>query len=144
MNQPKSIRLVRAIEFSAALRYFDSSLSVEDNRAAFGSLYRDKGFGANFRIEAYLSGPVDPLTGMIINLVEIDRWLKTVTSIFDGKFLNELSEVFGAQAPTPERIARYCYLEMERLVKAEAPAAVRLEKVRLFEGETLSVTYSRS
>lgn len=140
MSEPRLIRLVRAIDFNAALRYFDSSLSIEANRDLYGSLYRDKDFGANFRLEASFVGSVDPLTGMIVNLVDVDRWLKSAVSNLDGRFLNE---IFGGKTPTPERIARAAFEELDRLLKAEAPASARLEKVRLFEGESLSVTYSR-
>lgn len=141
MNEPQRIRLVRAIEFSAALRYAHPELSREANRDLYGSLYHEKGLGTNFRLEASFVGVVDRLTGMIINLVDIDRWLKAVISGLENRFLNE---VFSKEAPTPERLARFCYESLELLVKAEASASASLEKIRLFEGESLAVTYSKT
>lgn len=131
-----SVRLVRAWGFSASHRYFNSALTEEENRKLYGSLYREKGFGHNFRMEAHVEGPIDPLTGMIVNLVDIDRWLKEVTDELDHQHLNALP-FFQGGAPTPERIALFLFQEIQKRMKRERASddPVRLLKVRLYEGQ---------
>jgi 6-pyruvoyltetrahydropterin/6-carboxytetrahydropterin synthase len=139
---PVIVRIVRTASFSSAHRYFDQSLSATENREAFGSWYREKGFGHNFRIEAHFEGEVSALTGMIVNLVHVDRWLNAVTEQLDHRHLNEL-EIFAGKAPTPERIASFCFSELVSQMKL-TPASgesgnATLVKVRLYEGESLWV-----
>jgi 6-pyruvoyltetrahydropterin/6-carboxytetrahydropterin synthase len=129
------IRLVRTVTFSAAHRYHNPSLSEEDNRRLYGSLYREHGFGHNFLVEAHVEGPVDPLTGMIVNLVEIDQWLKDVAFELDHQHLNDLP-MYKAKCPTPERIGLLFFDRLSRSLANHASGAV-LAKVRVYEGEAL-------
>lgn len=138
---PRSIRLVRAISFSAAHRYFASSESNEKNRSLYGSLYREHGFGHNFRVEAHFTGQIDALTGMIVNLKHVDRWLKDVAETVDHRHLNELP-AFAGIAPTPERLALYWFEQLASRVASHLenhPGVLSLVKTRLYEGESLWV-----
>lgn len=132
-NTPR-IRLVRTVSFSAAHRYANPALSENENQKIYGSLYREDGFGHNFLVEAHLEGHVDPLTGMIVNLVDVDRWLKKVAEKFDHRHLNELSYF---DVPTPERIAESFF----DLLKEEMSqgSSAKLIKIRLYEGDDLWV-----
>jgi len=114
------VRLVRRTSFSAAVRSSDEH-------------FRYKGFGYNYRLEAYFEGEIDPLTGMIINLVDIDRWLKELTDQLDHQVLNDLP-AFAGVVPTAERIALFCLRELERLL-GESGQKGRVVKVRLHEGD---------
>ena len=135
-------RLVRAASFSAAHRYFNPTLSEAENKKLYGSLYREAGFGHNFHFEAHFEGSVNPLTGMIVNLVEVDRWMKHVTHSLDHKHLNK-QPAFNGVTPTPERIAEFILGELTKAVAHDSSKAVgagfRIVKVRLYEGEFLWV-----
>jgi 6-pyruvoyltetrahydropterin/6-carboxytetrahydropterin synthase len=129
------IRLVRTTSFSSAHRYHDPRMSDHDNRQVYGSLYREKGFGHNFRLEAEIEGDVDPLTGMIVNLTEFDSWLNEVRGELDHRFLNDLP-AFKNVAPTAERIASHCFARMKALLKREdGGRGLMLTRVRLYEGD---------
>ena len=134
------IEFVRTVTFSSAHRYYSPAMSDAENRQTYGSLYRAEGFGHNFLLEAHFTGPVDALTGMIANLVDVDRWLKSVATRFDHKFLNEIPEFSGA-APTLERISKVFYELLSVEISAAASRA-RLAKVRLFEGDQTWVDFS--
>lgn len=125
----------RTVTFSSAHRYFSPALSLDENKVAYGSLYRDEGFGHNFLLEAHFTGPIDPLTGMIANLVDIDHWLKSVASHYDHMFLNELPD-FKDVAPTPERIALAFFDRLKGLA-----SNVTIVRVRLYEGPGFWVDY---
>jgi 6-pyruvoyltetrahydropterin/6-carboxytetrahydropterin synthase len=133
--------LVRAVHFSSGHSYINPELSIEENRKAYGSLYKESGMGHNFRLEASVTGPVDPESGMILNLVELDLLLKDLVRPLDHHYLNDDVEFFKTNPPTAENIARYCFEELQVKMRARAPG-VRLQKVRLHEGNRLWVDYS--
>ena len=128
------IRFVRTASFAAAHRYFNPSLSEDENRRLYGTYYREAGFGHNFLVEAHFEGPIDPMTGMIVNLTIVDQWLKEVLSSLDHKTMNDLP-FFTKVSPTPERIALYIFKDIE----SRAAGTTKLAKVRLYEGDDLWV-----
>jgi 6-pyruvoyltetrahydropterin/6-carboxytetrahydropterin synthase len=139
------VKVVRSASFAAAHRYFNPEMSVEENKKAFGSLYRDEGFGHNVQVEAHFTGPIDPMTGMIVNLGDIDSWMKDVLRVVDHQDLNRLS-AFEKTPPTPETIARFFFETLSKKVEAYIQpyngAKIRLCNVRVHEGDDLWVDYS--
>jgi 6-pyruvoyl-tetrahydropterin synthase len=132
------LEFARTVTFSAAHRYASQALGEEESRRVYGSLYREpgSGFGHNFLLEAHFTGAVDAETGMIANLVDVDRWLRAVASRFDHKVLNDLPE-FANRAPTLELIAATFFDGLVSLIEP----GVRLVSVRLYEGEQIWVDY---
>lgn len=63
--------LTRRLEFSAAHRLFNPAFSEERNRATFGPCFRHHGH--NYVLDVTVRGPVDPATGMVVDL----NWLAT-------------------------------------------------------------------
>ncbi|MCM2281984.1 MAG: 6-carboxytetrahydropterin synthase [Bdellovibrionaceae bacterium] len=138
--------MARTVYFSAGHRYEMAGRSAEENRRAYGELFREGGgFGHNFKIEAHFEGEIDPLTGMIENLVVIDDWLKAVTSQLDHRFLNQDLEFFRQNPATAENIARFCLVELDaRMTNASVRLVkVRLVKVRLYEGDSTWIDVSK-
>ena len=139
---------VRRIHFSAAHAYAKPGASYEENKKIYGSSAMPTGLGHNFKLEAHFEGPIDPQTGMIINLADIDIWLKKMVQPLDHYHLNKDVEFFRTNVPTAENIARYCFESLKKIMDevstAHKPAAksARLLKVRLHEGENLWVDYS--
>jgi 6-pyruvoyltetrahydropterin/6-carboxytetrahydropterin synthase len=127
------IYLSRRIGFSAAHRYFQKELSDAENKKIFGSCYNENGHGHNYVLEMTVSGPVDSQTGMVMNLVEIDKILKEVIDPMDHHHLNFDLEAFKNTVPTTENVAKYSFEEIKRRL----PSLVKLERVRLFENENL-------
>lgn len=75
-----------------------------------------------------MSGPVDPATGMIANLGELDPFVeRQVVEPFDHKYLNEEVAEFAENVPTAENICREIYRRLKSF-----PAA-RVERVRVEE-----------
>ena len=99
------MRITRAIEFSSSLRYRVADWSEEENRARFG--VRANQHGHNYRLEVTLRGEPDPVTGMVINLVELKEILeREIMARFDHKDLNRDTDYFEKRPPTPENLAR--------------------------------------
>jgi 6-pyruvoyltetrahydropterin/6-carboxytetrahydropterin synthase len=104
----------KRLEFSASRRLHVDDWSEDKNLAAFGPETNARfGSGRNYVAYFVFSGPVDPTTGMLINISEIkDRAGKIVRERFDHKFLNEDNPTFRDVPPTPENIARQLYYDV--------------------------------
>jgi 6-pyruvoyltetrahydropterin/6-carboxytetrahydropterin synthase len=136
MKSPK-VHLTRRVGFSAAHRYFQKAFTEEKNREIFGRCYTPYGHGHNYVLEMTLTGEIDPTTGMVINLVEVDRILREVTGPLDHHHLNFDVPYFKDLVPTTENIAKYCFDEVCKLL----PKNVKAVRARLFEAENLWADY---
>jgi len=98
----------KRLEFSASRRLHVEGWSDKENLAAFGPETNARyGSGRNYVAYFVFSGPVDPATGMLINISEIkERAGRIVRQRFDHKFLNQDNPSFRAVPPTAENIAR--------------------------------------
>jgi len=107
----------KRLEFSASRRLSVDAWSEHENLAAFGSETKAlHGSGRNYAAYFVFTGPVDPATGMLINISEIkERAGKIVRDRFDHKFLNKDNPSFRAVAPTAENIVRQLYVDVAPL-----------------------------
>ena len=64
--------LSRRYLFSASHRSHSADMSAQANRDTYGKCNNPYGHGHNYIVEVTVSGPVDPLTGMVCNLVDLD------------------------------------------------------------------------
>ena len=120
------VRVTRAIEFSTSLRWALPGLSEAENQARFGE--RARQHGHNYRLEVTVRGPLDPVTGMVVDLKDIQDVLeREVMARFDHRDLNADTVYFEKTPPTPENFARVI---REILVDA-LPAGVALDRIRL-------------
>lgn len=119
------VRLSRAIEFSASLRYAQRDLSEAENRDLFGR--KADQHGHNYRLEVTIRGEPDPVTGMVIDIKAIQGLLeREIMERFDHRDLNRDTPYFEKMPPTPENLAQVI---REILVKA-FPEGM-LDRIRL-------------
>ena len=122
-----SVRLTRAIEFSTSLRYWQPALSDAENRRRFGR--KASRHGHNYRLEVTLRGEPDPLTGMVIDLKDLQHVLeREIMERFDHRDLNADTPFFEKQPPTPENFVGV----IQRLLADALPAGL-LDRIRLQE-----------
>ena len=120
-------RLSRRWQIAASHRLHVDGFDAQRNLSVYGKCNNPHGHGHNYTIEVTVSGPVDPLTGMVTNLTELDRFAETeVIERFDHKNLNTLAE-FREQVPTTENFAEV----IESIFRAY-PMAI-LERVHVEE-----------
>ncbi len=141
MKDLPEVTIARKVYFSSGHRYYNPRLSDEDNKKLYGKMYSEHGHGHNFILEAYINGPVDPESGIVINLIAIDNLLKKVTDPFDHHFVNTDVPFFKDVIPTTENMAVYFYNEV---AKQLPDRKLKLLKVRLYEGEFMWVDYALS
>jgi 6-pyruvoyltetrahydropterin/6-carboxytetrahydropterin synthase len=131
------IELGRRYRFAASHRLHTDKFSEEENARVFGKCANPYGHGHNYVLEIGVSGEVDPATGMIANLSELDSFVeREVLEVFDHKSLNEDVEAFRNTVPTTENL---CIEIFERL--KDFPKA-KLERVRVQETTNNSFEYA--
>ena len=120
--------LTRRYWFAASHRLHSDQLTNEENRSVYGKCNNPFGHGHNYALEVTVSGQVAGDTGMVCNLVDIDRSVRDqVLERFDHQNLNCLTE-FQDQVPTTENLCIAIYNILKRTFDA-----AHLEKVRLEE-----------
>jgi 6-pyruvoyltetrahydropterin/6-carboxytetrahydropterin synthase len=128
MNRSLKVSLTRRYRFSASHRLHSARFSEEENRRLYGKCCNPHGHGHNYVVEVTITGPVDPATGMVANLGDLDPFVeRKVVEAFDHKYLNEQVAEFREVVPTSENLCREIY----RRLKTFPPA--RLERVRIEE-----------
>jgi 6-pyruvoyltetrahydropterin/6-carboxytetrahydropterin synthase len=131
-----NLHLTRRYRFAASHRLDSAWLGGEQNRLVYGKCNNPYGHGHNYVVEIAVSGPVDPATGMIANLSELDAFVeREVIEPFDHTYLNEEIPAFRERIPTAENI---CIEIFNRL--REFPRA-KLERVRVEETSLNSFEY---
>lgn len=130
------VYLTKKVEFSASHRYYQPKLSVTRNKRLFGKCFWPHGHGHNYTLEVTIKGPVDPITGMVMNIKELKRILQQVVERFDHRFLNLDLPEFKKIVPTTENIARVIW----RMIQKRHPK-ISLSRIRLWEGSELYVEY---
>ncbi|MFP5205803.1 MAG: 6-carboxytetrahydropterin synthase [Acidobacteriota bacterium] len=127
----------RRYMLSASHRLHTDALTSEQNRTAYGKCNNPYGHGHNYIVEVLVGGPVDPATGMVINLMDLDRVVNArIIARFDHRDLNG-DAVFATQVPTTENLCRTIYA----LLQDGLPAG-KLESVRVEETENNFFEYN--
>jgi 6-pyruvoyltetrahydropterin/6-carboxytetrahydropterin synthase len=128
VSRALKLSLTRRYKFAASHRLNRANFSASENERIYGKCSNPYGHGHNYSLEVTVSGAVDPETGMVANLGELDPFVeREVVEAFDHKYLNEEVPEFAKDVPTAENICREIYRRLKGF-----PAA-RLERVRLEE-----------
>ena len=133
------VLLSRTIHFNAAHRLFNPERSEEWNRATYGDAANPAGYGHNYTLDVSVAGEADAVTGMLVNLTDLDRVLKEeVDRPLDHRHLNAEIPEFAKTVPTAENLARWIWDRLDaRLAKEGWPC--RLQSLRLTVTPNFSV-----
>jgi 6-pyruvoyltetrahydropterin/6-carboxytetrahydropterin synthase len=128
MSGALKIELGRRYRFAASHRLYTAHLSEEENRRVFGKCANPYGHGHNYVVEVSVSGEVDPATGMIANLADLDAFVgRQVLDPFDHRSLNEDVPAFRETVPTTENLCIEIFQRLKTFPRA------KLERVRVEE-----------
>ncbi len=117
--------------FSAAHRLARPDLSYETNCEIYGKCARPHGHGHNYHLEVTIKGEIDPRTGMIADLGELQQAVdRYVLDPFDHTFLNKDIAYFAQVVPTAENIAVHICQLLEQPIRN---LGATLHKVKLIE-----------
>jgi 6-pyruvoyltetrahydropterin/6-carboxytetrahydropterin synthase len=120
--------LTRTYEFCASHRLHVPGASDKENLEWFGKCNNPSGHGHNYELEVTLSGPVDPKTGMMVDLTNIDNIVNLeVVDRYDHKYLNVDIPEFRDANPTSEVIVKTIWQRLE------GKLPIKLERILLRE-----------
>jgi 6-pyruvoyltetrahydropterin/6-carboxytetrahydropterin synthase len=129
--------LTRRYSFSASHRLHSPCLSEEENQRIYGKCNNPYGHGHNYVVEVTVTGKIEPSTGMIAHLGDLDQFVaREVIEPFDHTYLNKDVPVFGERIPTTENL---CIEVFDRLKKF---SGARLVRIRLEETGRNSFEYA--
>ena len=134
------VALTRSVSFHARHRLARVGRTEAENHAEFGTL--SVGHPHDYTCHVTVSGPPAPGTGMVIDLVLLDRILADeITSRLGGHDLNEALPAVrsGGVLAVCETIA----VELFGRIRSRLPSGVELERVVVAEDATLSAECTR-
>ena len=128
--------LSRRYHFSASHRLHSEAYDAARNSAVFGKCNNPHGHGHNYAVQVTLSGQVDPATGMVCDLGELDAFAQTnLLDRLDHTNLNTL-DCFANKVSTTENLSMEIYRIFQNF-----PAA-HLERVHVEETSNNSFDYA--
>ena len=137
MTDGLTILFGRRYRFAASHRLHSTELSDEENFRVYGKCNNPYGHGHNYVVEVSVSGTVDPATGMIVNLTDLDGFVQQqVVEVFDHKSLNDDLDVFRTKVPTTENLCMEIYQRLKHYPLA------KLERVRIEETSNNAFEYA--
>jgi 6-pyruvoyltetrahydropterin/6-carboxytetrahydropterin synthase len=129
----------RRYMLSASHRLHSDALSDDVNRATYGKCNNPHGHGHNYVVEVLVGGPVDPGTGMVVNMSTLDEVVQTsIVHRFDHTNLN-FDPLFVNHVPTTENLCKAVYTVLNDVLPAGKLEHVRVEETEnnffQFEGD---------
>lgn len=123
--------LTRRYWFSASHRLHCEQMSDAENKAVYGKCNNPHGHGHNYAVEITVSGQVEPRTGMVCNLAELDAFVdKNILQRFGHENLNTLEDFKGV-VPTTENLCVRIYEILGHGFREAAVEKVRIEETML-------------
>ena len=120
------VELGRRYRFAASHRLHSERLSEAENARLYGKCNNPHGHGHNYVVEIAVSGAVDPATGMIANLADLDGFVeREVLEAFDHRSLNDEVAAFRENVPTTENLCIEIFRRLARVPESETRARAR-------------------
>lgn len=125
------ISVTRRYRFAAAHVLRSEDFSEEENRRIYGKCANRNGHGHDYGLEITVSGPLDPQTGTIVPIEQLDVLVRErILDRLGHRFLNE-DPWFEDSVPTAENIV----LAVRRALSEalDGCSSAHVQKVRLHE-----------
>jgi 6-pyruvoyltetrahydropterin/6-carboxytetrahydropterin synthase len=123
--------LTRRYLFSASHRLHCEEMTEAENKAVYGKCNNPYGHGHNYSVEVTVAGRVDPRTGMVCNLVDLDSFVhEKILERFGHQNLNTLAE-FQGSVPTTENLCVEIFDILEENFHHAQVDKVRIEETML-------------
>jgi 6-pyruvoyltetrahydropterin/6-carboxytetrahydropterin synthase len=128
-------RITRRYRFAASHRLHSERFSDNENRELYGKCNNPYGHGHDYTLEVCVSGPLDRVSGQVVNVSTLDRLVTGhVVNDFDHKYMNVDVREFRQMIPTSENILRVIEKRLSAHWRSFFPSGwPRLEAIRLRE-----------
>jgi len=109
------ISLTRRYRFSASHRLHSPLLSEAENDGVYGKCNNPYGHGHDYTLELTIGGDLDPATGLLMPLMDLDRFVsEKILRLFSHRNINVDVPDFADLVPTTENVARVIARIVER------------------------------
>ena len=126
-------------EFAAAHRLHAKELTDEENAELYGPCNNPNSHGHNYDLFVTVRGPIDPVTGMVMNLNDLHRIVKDhVFDVVDHKHLDDDLDLLGGRVSTAENLAVVLWDLLAPMVATFGP---ELALIRIHESRANIVEY---
>ena len=143
MAEKLRLSLCKTFEFSAAHRLFRPEWSEEQNAKTFGMCANPTGHGHNYRLEVFVSGEVDPVSGMVIDASTLQQLVDEVLlGELDHKNLDVDVHWLKGKISSVENIIAAMWGRLEPAVRSVSKSG-RLERLVLWETGRIFATLER-
>ncbi|XP_012529607.1 6-pyruvoyl tetrahydrobiopterin synthase [Monomorium pharaonis] len=106
--------LTRKAQISCSHRLNSPFLTDEENKQVYGKCNNVWGHGHNYTVEVTIRGPVDPSTGMVMNLEELKACMdKVLMDQMDHKNIDKQVFHLRNTVSTTENVAIYIFEELK-------------------------------
>jgi len=130
--------LTRREHFSACHRLYSQSLTEEENLKIYSKCANPNGHGHNYFVEVTVKGPVDPVTGMVMNITDIKQVMdEAIMKPLDHKCIDKDVPYFKNVVSTTENVAIFMWTQMKKLL--EKPEL--LYEIKIWETENNIVVF---
>ena len=128
--------LTKTYKFCAAHRYWNENWSADKNIEIFGDDV--KVHGHNYELDITISGKINPDSGFIINLFELNEIIKTnVIDLLDHSQIESDVPWFKLKQPSTENMVVFIWEE----IVSKIPKPANLYSVKLRETPTIYTEY---
>ncbi|ACF45906.1 MAG: 6-carboxytetrahydropterin synthase [Prosthecochloris sp.] len=142
LEKPRKVYVTRTVEFNAAHRLFNPSISDEENLKTYGKCSNLYGHGHNYELEITVSGTVDRKTGFLLDMKELKIILENeIMSRFDHKHLNFDVEELKNTVPSTEILAVTVWDILHDALQSYSNKEITLHEVKIHETRKNSVRY---
>jgi 6-pyruvoyltetrahydropterin/6-carboxytetrahydropterin synthase len=132
------ITMTRRLMFSAAHSDWLPALSQAENEAIFGPDASPEPYGHNYVLDVTVIGFIEPKTGILVNIKEINRIVKQkIVQVLDRKYINKQIAQFETKPATLENLTQFIADQL----RDQMPDTVRLSAIRLEATPTRFATW---
>ena len=122
--------------FCAAHRYWNPKWDENENYRIFGDDIRLHGH--NYELEVTVTGPLNPETGFVVNLMELNTLVNgRIVDKLDHSQIEKDIAWFKGKQPSTENLTIYIWRE----ISSGLPDDVKLYRIRLQETPTIFTEY---
>jgi 6-pyruvoyltetrahydropterin/6-carboxytetrahydropterin synthase len=131
------VYLSRKYGFSATHRLHAAGLSDEENKTVYGKCNNPNGHGHNYEVEVTVAGPVDEVTGRVVDLAALDALVASeVVDPLRYRNLNAEIAAFRTEVPTTENLTFEVHRRLlEAWPRFFSPEKLQLREIRIWETE---------
>ena len=131
------ITMTRRVMFSAGKVDCPPLAANNISSSTSDAVAQPEPYGHNYVLDVTVTGEINPMTGIVVNIKEIDRIVRErVIDRFDRKSISHQAPEFRGRPITPESLALWiAHTLRDRLPEDVILAAVRLEETPLLAAE---------